>query len=292
MLCSVPTPKSSSNWLDRLWSSKGFPADDPVSTSPPPIPSSFSISQSDVQPPDTSTGDTEWYGVMTHVLSDLFNMGGQPTDIISKKRTARKQTNPKFWELECRRKEEYVSDKNSNAEECSPDEEEEKGKSSDSDKEEELKGYSRSEVTVIDTSFQVWKLDKLVFRRKNSWKVVDKKGKSWTSSATKKRKGPNLDSHIRNVPSNNKSKSKSTDFIIDGMKQQDQKQEEACKTSLDGDFQVPKKRIDLCRSPKKSKKNSSSVVLIKAIASSKKSRKNLPHNSQFKENSSKRMRLD
>lgn len=61
------------------------------------------------------------------------------------------------------------------------EEEEEKG-------ERELKGYSRSEVTVIDTSFGSWKSEKLVFRRKNVWKVREKKGK-FRSFGRKKRKG-------------------------------------------------------------------------------------------------------
>lgn len=43
--------------------------------------------------------------------------------------------------------------------------------------ERELKGYSKSEVTVIDTSCEVWKTEKLVFRRKSVWKVREKKRK-------------------------------------------------------------------------------------------------------------------
>ena len=69
-------------------------------------------------------------------------------------------------------------------EEEEDEEEEEKG-------EKELKGYSRSEVTVIDTSFgQYWKSEKLVFRKKNVWKVREKKGKL-RSFGRKKRKGGN-----------------------------------------------------------------------------------------------------
>ncbi|XP_065861450.1 uncharacterized protein [Euphorbia lathyris] len=329
MLCSVPTAKSGSNWLDRLRSSKGFPAadnfdldhfltnhDDPVSISPPAI-ASYSVlnsnsnsnsesiqSDNKLLPADRSiaaetssgNGDREWYGVMNNVLCDLFNMGERNEKIsrFSWKKSARKQTHPKFCDvsmpcaandMESIRKDEYVSDKNSNAD-CG-DEEKEKsscGNGSGGDKE-ELKGYSRSEVTIIDTSFDMWKLDKLVFRRKNIWKVVDKKGKSWTVG-TKKRKGTHLDSTIGNVSYKKKSKSTNSifanslggNFILpanDGMKMK--QQEEVCKNSLDDNFQVPKKR-----SPKKSKKNCSSVVLIKAIASSKKCRKNLPKNSHLK----------
>lgn len=61
------------------------------------------------------------------------------------------------------------------------EEEEEKG-------ERELKGYSRSEVTVIDTSCGLWKSEKLAFRRKNIWKVREKKGKL-RNFGRKKRKG-------------------------------------------------------------------------------------------------------
>jgi hypothetical protein len=43
--------------------------------------------------------------------------------------------------------------------------------------ERELKGYSKSEVTVIDTSCAVWKTEKVVFRRKSVWKVREKKTK-------------------------------------------------------------------------------------------------------------------
>ncbi|XP_010424276.1 PREDICTED: uncharacterized protein LOC104709344 [Camelina sativa] len=67
---------------------------------------------------------------------------------------------------------------------------EEEGEGVDEEEEEEgekdLVGFSRSEVTVIDTSFKVWKSEKLVFRRRNVWKVRDKKGKSKVVSKTKK----------------------------------------------------------------------------------------------------------
>ncbi|KAJ6760419.1 FANTOM PROTEIN, partial [Salix purpurea] len=92
------------------------------------------------------------------------------------------------------------SDKNSNNVDCGVDEdddeedvEEEKEKGFGVSGDKELKGYSRSEVTVIDTSCQVWKFDKLVFRKKNVWKVRDKKGKSWVFGS-KKRKVIDLES--------------------------------------------------------------------------------------------------
>lgn len=58
----------------------------------------------------------------------------------------------------------------------------------DDDGGDELKGFTRSEVTVIDTSCPGWKVDKLVFRKKNVWKVRERKPKN-KSSVKKKRKG-------------------------------------------------------------------------------------------------------
>ncbi|KHN19561.1 hypothetical protein glysoja_027818 [Glycine soja] len=42
----------------------------------------------------------------------------------------------------------------------------------------ELKGFTKSEVTVIDTSSPGWKVDKFVFRKNNVWKVREKKTKN------------------------------------------------------------------------------------------------------------------
>lgn len=58
----------------------------------------------------------------------------------------------------------------------------------DEREERELVGYSTSEVTVIDTSFGVWKSEKVVFRRRNVWKVREKRRKV-RSFGRKKRKG-------------------------------------------------------------------------------------------------------
>lgn len=264
MLCSFPTGKSGSKWLDRLRSNKGFPAADDVdldhfltnhqnsfSDSPLPNPSNTSNSNSEssqshskrvnsdrshAAETSSESGDKEWLGAMTNVLCDLFNMG-ELTDKNSRfsgKKSARKQANPKFCDvstptsandIDSIGKDEYVqaatvslhSDNNSNiGANANWDDhgEEEKEKTSGgggggSDR--ELKGYSRSEVTVIDTSFEVWKFDKLVFRRKNIWKVRDKKGKSWTVG-TKKRKGNHLESGNGDVGSKKKVKTSKTEF--------------------------------------------------------------------------------
>lgn len=55
-----------------------------------------------------------------------------------------------------------------------------------------LLGFSRSEVTVIDTSCAPWKCDKLLFRKKNVWKVRDKRTKT-IHLGKKKRKANDAD---------------------------------------------------------------------------------------------------
>ncbi|KAM7261317.1 hypothetical protein ACFE04_008684 [Oxalis oulophora] len=66
------------------------------------------------------------------------------------------------------------------------EEEEEEEKIKVKKEKEELFEFSRSEVTVIDTSFDVWKFDKLLFRKKNVRKVRDKIGTINTALRRKK----------------------------------------------------------------------------------------------------------
>ncbi|XP_010493611.1 PREDICTED: uncharacterized protein LOC104770849 [Camelina sativa] len=197
-----------------------------ASDSPPsaPIRSDPELAESPSEDPNPG----EWYGVMTDVLSELFNFDGgggsskSSTIQGKKKKLPRKQSNPRHCSLETPEEDvvvplanhQKITDAN-----CVPsvrefatsssrssynkkppakeikerrrsvvaeeevegveEEEEEKG-------EKDLVGFSRSEVTVIDTSFKVWKSEKLVFRRRNVWKVRDKKGKSKVVSKTKK----------------------------------------------------------------------------------------------------------
>ncbi|KAF9667261.1 hypothetical protein SADUNF_Sadunf15G0004100 [Salix dunnii] len=249
MLCSVQTSKSGSNWLDRLWSNKGFnnsnnddlsvpnPSSSPITDASNSVINSNSESthsESDQNKVTTTTtaeisssDNKDLVFLMSNVLSDLFNMGGGSDPIEGssrlsrkKEKIPRKQTKPKFCfisgnnssndSLDCVRKDQNVlvatgslnSDKNSNNVDCGvDDDDEEEDVEEEKEKEKgfgvsgvkELKGYSRSEVTVIDTSCQVWKFDKLVFRKKNVWKVRDKKGKSWVFGS-KKRKVIDLES--------------------------------------------------------------------------------------------------
>ncbi|XVF51089.1 hypothetical protein PTKIN_Ptkin04bG0156400 [Pterospermum kingtungense] len=247
MLCSISTGKSGSNWLDRLRSSKGFPTGDDLDlghflANPNPSDSSTANASSSPNSNSESThsndkpllnqkppppevisgepaGDKEWFGIMSNVLSELFNMGDQSQ--TSRKKTSRKQTNPRicitknvdsFQEHRSssdnvRKVENIPASLNSGEEEEKRESKEEGDNNNVEDEEEEkekekgdkeLLGYSRSEVTVIDTSNDVWKVDKLIFRRKNIWKVKDKKGKSRTVGR-KKRKAPPPPSDDNNV---------------------------------------------------------------------------------------------
>ncbi|KAJ6976602.1 rho GTPase-activating protein gacZ-like isoform X1 [Populus alba x Populus x berolinensis] len=371
MLCSVQTSKSSSNWLDRLWSNRGFNNNNdndpsvPNPSSSPTTNASNSVINSNSESTHSdsdqikvtattatattreisSSDNKDLFFIMNNVLSDLFNMGGvsDPVEESSrfsrkKEKVPRKQTKPKFCfisgnnsgndSLDCVRKDQNVlaatgslnSDKNSNNVDCGVDDddddeedvEEETGFGVGGDK--ELKGYSRSEVTVIDTSCQVWKFDKLVFRKKNVWKVRDKKGKSWVFGS-KKRKGNDLESANGNGA---KKKAKVSNLEVgsskdvndmfgasagnadynsmpnDGMKgealislqvmtgevqkQEDERREEEHKQMPEDLSQVPKKRFHFSRSPEKSMKSGSSVILIKTIPTSNKSGKNISKN--------------
>ncbi|RVW89051.1 hypothetical protein CK203_029321 [Vitis vinifera] len=232
MLCSISTGKSGSKWLDRLRSAKGFPTgndddlehflthrDPNLSNSPitkPSDPKSISDStcsdekpvQDRSQPPET--GEKEWFGIMSNVLAELFNMGdSNQIPKLSGKKSSRKQTNPKICLLSSVRQEDEVPAtapssgdnsltemKDSNGEVKTVNQ----GKVDCLDAEEEkcnqdLSAYSRSEVTVIDTSCAVWKFEKLLFRKKNVWKVRDKKGKS-RSIGRKKRKASECDEQL------------------------------------------------------------------------------------------------
>lgn len=164
--------------------------------------------------------EPEWIGVMDNVLSELFFMGGADevsSSRLSGKRIPRKQTNPRICVTSGSNNNNnsgnsnssiVVSQKKKKGSDCGPKtaslssdsggnstREENVNADADADAdvddededEKELKGYSRSEVTVIDTSCGSWKSEKLVFRRKSVWRVREKKGKV-RSFGRKKRK--------------------------------------------------------------------------------------------------------
>ncbi|XP_050385860.1 uncharacterized protein LOC126802293 [Argentina anserina] len=210
MLCPVSATKSNPNWLDRLRSNKGFPAGDnldldhflslkPNSSSESSSPNAESVPHVSNRPecsnPTRDAGKGEaLLGLMSTAISELFFIdGSEECSRLSGKKVPRKQTHPRVCvtsaanvsdNKDTRRHKSSggtVNDVNDlmiitslnlekNKEVNEGEELEERG-------ERELKGYSKSEVTVIDTSCEVWKTEKVVFRRKSVWKVREKKSK-------------------------------------------------------------------------------------------------------------------
>ncbi|XP_023770742.3 uncharacterized protein LOC111919389 [Lactuca sativa] len=210
----------SSKWLNRLRSSRGFPDSDNINLE------HFLSNSLDKIDPQTSTdpllpdkrprldkrddsGAIQGREVMNNVLSELFQMGEfQDLSRIKRKKRCRKQQCPRIcivstnsnvqnvpvgkdrvsspppspspfpWTLSNRRTAKEV---NRELKVSGHVEEEEKGHW-------DLTAYSQTEVTVIDTSVPSWKFENMLYRRKNVWKVGDKKGKGLMTSDRKKRK--------------------------------------------------------------------------------------------------------
>lgn len=214
MLCSIPTGKSGSKWLDRLRSSKGFPAahndldlDQFLSNSNPPDPDIGPESERPVPNRNQTTqeahrenGEREWLGLVSNVLSELFNMGEKPDDLTRGKKCSRKQPNPRVCAVSTSSNVETVPSSGENScadvkersERLRAAREENVDFEEDEDCYGDLSGFSRTEVTVIDSSCASWKNEKLLFRRKNMWRVREKKSRSVRVGA-KKRKGRPLE---------------------------------------------------------------------------------------------------
>ncbi|KAI3457938.1 hypothetical protein Pfo_014601 [Paulownia fortunei] len=206
MLCSVATGKSGSSWLDRLRNAKGFPdngstdLENFLQNSDPPNPEKSNPSPvSDPNLDSIQNDDKQLFNIMSDVLHELFNFGDNCNNSAKFKKTARKQANPRICAFSNNGSDEnnnvasekaMVSrsgDSNSGVEGVKElaqreNEGEEDGRDGN------LSGFSRTEVTVIDTSYELWKFEKLLYRKKNVWKVRDKKGKSESMGSKKKRK--------------------------------------------------------------------------------------------------------
>ncbi|XP_077248400.1 fantom protein isoform X2 [Tasmannia lanceolata] len=131
MFCSITTDKSTSNWLDRLRSSKGFPVENSLDLehflNPNPNPNPNLPYSSDTKTPEEdnrpdSNSDSaqtdenfglnratiseirekkeDWFDVMSSVLAELFN-SGDPREFrriraFDDRKSSRKQSNPKI----------------------------------------------------------------------------------------------------------------------------------------------------------------------------------------------------
>lgn len=137
--------------------------------------------------------DKQLFNVMTDVLNELFNFGDRCGNSTKLTKSARKQTNPRICAVSggdaAAGKVALLrsGDSNSGVEGVKVlDRLEAEGEGAG--REANLVGFSRTEVTVIDTSYESWKFEKLLYRRKNVWKVRDKKGRSENVGGKKKRK--------------------------------------------------------------------------------------------------------
>ncbi|KAF8008360.1 hypothetical protein BT93_K2129 [Corymbia citriodora subsp. variegata] len=315
MLCSVPADRSSSNWLDRLRSTKGFPAGDgldldhflanPPNPSPPTPPASdpsTSESTHSVQSQITTQDQThsvraqnsgderDWYGIMTGVLSELFNMGDGEEEVARK--SSRKQPNPRFfpnsracdasagekisdcaaaaargenagWRTPSADLESDAVDRTARGADADGEEEEEEEKESGDNK--DLVGYSRSEVTVIDTSCESWKFEKVLYRRKNVWKVRDRKGKVRSSIGRKKRKlGGGSEDGIVGGKKKLKVSGSEVDELSENIENGKAETSKELVHNLDKSSKT-RFHLQFCESPRKRRTGGSSVVLIKGI---------------------------
>lgn len=278
--------------------------------------------------------EQEWIGVMDNVLSELFFMGGADeisSSRLSGKRIPRKQTNPRICVTSA------SNNNNSGNSNSSVVVSQKKKKGSDSgpktaslssdsggntmreanvnvgvdvdvndedEDEKELKGYSRSEVTVIDTSCGSWKSEKLVFRRKSVWRVREKKGKVRSFGRKKRKSGTDeydygMEKKAKLVPSDHSQeanahlqsstnpssheeqnlKNDSREEVRKGTADNNNTMREVGTDSPDNISQDFKKRSRLVSgSLKKMKKGGSSVVLIKGIPTDKKNAAKLSSN--------------
>ncbi|XP_052181907.1 uncharacterized protein LOC127794695 isoform X2 [Diospyros lotus] len=319
MLCSISAGKSGSKWLDRLRSSKGFPSgdgldleqflihhnshlsntsDDDLSISDPNSGPKLGeqLVPDDKRKAETprENGESEWFGVMSNVLAELFNMGdGSNLQRINAKKSSRKQANPKIClhptsssengdGILPRNDENSLLEKKGASDPIRLPKEQNVGigidvdlSSADGEEDEncraDLAGFSRTEVTVIDTSYSSWKCEKLLFRRKNVWRVRENKTKS-TNTGMKKRKLNPLEDESAGRVKKLKQCSSSKDangedrvMTSNNIDLQSDKMKKNHKETPDILGQVPKKRC-----PRKSKKPGSSVILIKSIPASKK----------------------
>ncbi|KAL8519623.1 hypothetical protein ACS0TY_010526 [Phlomoides rotata] len=202
MICG----KSRSSWLDRLRTAKGIPEDsvtdleqflqNPNSQAPEtPLkkPNSVSVSNS------TQNEDRQMFNIMSNALNELFNYGDKCTNSTKFTKSARKQTNPRICSFTNNGSHENNNaapgkakflrsgDSNSGVEGLKEvDKLENEGDVAARDV--NLVGFSRTDVMVIDTSYDSWKFEKLLYRKKNVWKVRDKKGKGTFVGSQKKRK--------------------------------------------------------------------------------------------------------
>ncbi|KAL0304484.1 UNVERIFIED_CONTAM: hypothetical protein Sradi_6316500, partial [Sesamum radiatum] len=163
MLCSVSAGKSGSRWLDRLRNAKGF-SDDGATDLENFLQNIDSSNQENSDPSPTSNpeldpignDDYQLFTIMSDVLNELFNFGGNCNSAAKLKKSARKQANPRICAFS-----NNGSDEHNNA---------------------------ASEKAMVSRNGDSNSGVEGVKRKKNVWKVRDKKGNSESVGNKRKRK--------------------------------------------------------------------------------------------------------
>ncbi|XP_074291801.1 uncharacterized protein LOC141618601 [Silene latifolia] len=309
-MISVSTSKSGSNWLDRLRSSRGFPTgEDPdldrfLASSSSCSSGSITRSNSTHFPRRVNSLKNKDVAVsvvvenVSDVLCDLFNMGECSRNVS--KKNGRKQANPRFFNssnLEVKNNDLCSSDdlrrdKSDNALASSGDHSLNRGncdvnngndndndnaKVRDGEAEEEeeemidMKEYTRSEVTVIDTSFEEWKSDKWVFRKKDVWKVRDKKRGKGSGKKRKVLVDENVELKKKDEEGcriDVEMKKKEKVLHLNERQPQNDKARELLKEAAKFVGKVPQSRFPCPRPPEKLRIESTPVILFKSTPSS------------------------
>ncbi|KAL6127300.1 hypothetical protein ACLB2K_075341 [Fragaria x ananassa] len=311
MLCSVHATKSGPNWLDRLRSNKGFPSGDnldldhflkhnPTSSSESPNPNADSTPPVSNRPESSSpTRDAKkgeaLLGLMSTAIAELFFIDGtEESSRLSGKKVPRKQTHPRLC-VTSKHKSSGSIGNDVNDLTTVPSLNSKNEVELEEREERELKGYSKSEVTVIDTSCEVWKTEKLVFRRKSVWKVREKKRKVRSFGRNKRKVVSGDEEGDDGIEEKRKKKKKEAEVSdqcislnpIENSRNDARK--EVCKDTTDNlndrgkDFcidnmpdnkKVSEKGFPL--KPRKTIKNGSCLVFIKGIPTDEKNEGKLP----------------
>ncbi|KAE9608811.1 hypothetical protein Lal_00020067 [Lupinus albus] len=185
------TQTPSHDWLDRLRSRKGFPTGQHLDLG------SFLLTNTNTITPHTRPDNPNPTRTRTHthgsILAQLFN-GASFIRTHPYKKCPRKQPHP--TKVHPSSSPSPVSSTTTAATDpgifplnitaAVPEEEREREREQeeaetvgyDDDDYNDMKGFSKSEVTVIDTSSSGWKTVKFVYRKQNVWKVRERKRKS------------------------------------------------------------------------------------------------------------------
>ncbi|XP_004502757.1 uncharacterized protein [Cicer arietinum] len=192
MICST---KSGSNWLDRLRFNKGIPTDDDLDLDSFLLRIAAHSHSPHTRPIHPTNNPVRKCPTVTHdpplsaLLAELFNPGTNLT-LISKK-CPRKQTNPKIFLASSATTSSHAPAGGDADAAVVVEDRGEEGDEGDED----LKGFTRSEVTVIDTSCPAWKVDKFLFRKNSVWKIRERKPKNKFFAKKKSKTSHEIDIH-------------------------------------------------------------------------------------------------